>query len=200
MNGRAVSYLLIGMINSICKGFNDQMSSRLDRVNFGHVPYQATTDFIKCVSDQITIEQQLKIKNLKFGNGLPQTSVLDVRSLFSKGATAQNLYETFIQVSIDHGLNLDDLIGICVDGTSTMIGYHNSMTSKLKVRSPFFTIVHCFAHRLNLASLDAIKGIEMQPLRTCEAVTQQLWHYFAASPLHASILAVIHSENEDEQI
>ncbi|KAA6358809.1 MAG: hypothetical protein EZS28_045664, partial [Streblomastix strix] len=189
-----------------------------------HVSYQATTDFIKFISDQIISELQLKIKNLKFGvcidestdvatlnqfvtfiryldeNGLPQTSFLDVRPLSSKGATAQNLYETFIQVSVDHGLNLDDLIGICVDGASAMIGCRNSMTSKLKDRFPFITIVHRYDHRLNLASMDAIKAIEMQPLRTCEAVTQQLWNYFAASPLHASILAAIHSESEDEQI
>ncbi|KAA6388554.1 MAG: hypothetical protein EZS28_015920 [Streblomastix strix] len=215
-NGRAVSYLNIGKISGISKGFNDQMCSRLDSVT--------TTDFIKCITDQKTTELQLKIKNLKFGvcidestdaatlnqfvtfiryldeNGLPQTSFLDVRPLSSKGATAQNLYEIFIQVSVDHGLNLDDLIGICVDGASAMIGCRNSLRQKLMDRYPLITIVHCCAHRFNLASLDAIKGIEMQPLRTCEAVTQQLWHYFAASPLHASILAAIHSENEEEQI
>ncbi|KAA6383540.1 MAG: hypothetical protein EZS28_020934 [Streblomastix strix] len=170
--------------------------------DFGHVSYQATTDFIKCISDQITTEIQLKIKNLKFG-----TRMYFHKHLFlifvpypQKGATAQNLYETCIQVSIDQRLNLDDLKGICVDGASAMIGCRNSMTSKLKDRYPFIIIVHCCAHRLNLASLDAIKGIEIQPLRTCEAVTQQLWPYFAASLLFASILAAIHSENEDDQI
>ncbi|KAA6384674.1 MAG: hypothetical protein EZS28_019796 [Streblomastix strix] len=66
---------------------------------------------------------------------------------------------------------------MCVDGAASMIG----------------------SHRLNFAALDAIKGIQLQHLRTTEAVTQQLWHYFAASSLHAATLAQIHCLNEDEQ-
>ncbi|KAA6369244.1 MAG: hypothetical protein EZS28_035229 [Streblomastix strix] len=144
--------------NDKCEQLQELIASIVNSkqlTDFGHVPYQATTDFIKCTSDLITTELQLKIKNLKFRmcidestdiaslnqfvtfirylkkNGIPQTSFLDVRPLSNKGA-AQNLYETFIQVSVDHGLNLDDQIGICVDGASAMIGCRNSVMSKFK--------------------------------------------------------------------
>ncbi|KAA6378381.1 MAG: hypothetical protein EZS28_026092 [Streblomastix strix] len=61
-------------------------------------------------------------------------------------------------------------------------------------------VASIIAHRLNLAALDAIKDIQWQHLRTTEAVTQQLWHFLAASSLHAAILAQIHCLNEDEQV
>ncbi|KAA6339211.1 MAG: hypothetical protein EZS28_052629, partial [Streblomastix strix] len=89
---------------------------------------------------------------------------------------------------------------MCVDGAASMIGCHHSMTSKMKELFAFIIIIHCIAHRLNLAALDALKGIQLQHLRTTEAVTQQLWHYFAASSLHAAIFAQIHCVNEDEQV
>ncbi|KAA6316528.1 MAG: hypothetical protein EZS28_055247, partial [Streblomastix strix] len=99
----------------------------------------------------------------------------------------------------DLRLNLDYLIAMCVDGAASMIGCHHSMTSKMKELFAFITIIHCIAHRLNLAALDAIKGIQLQHLRTREAVAQQLRHCFAVSSLHAAILAQIHCVNEDEQ-
>ncbi|KAA6372558.1 MAG: hypothetical protein EZS28_031915 [Streblomastix strix] len=205
--------------DSTIKCAADQIESTLDMYP---IKQQLISQNAQLIKQQLSYNS--RSKNLKFGacidestdiatlnqfvtftcyldeNGLPQTSFLDVRPLSSKGDIAQNLYETFIQVSVNHGLNLDDPIWICVDGASAMIGCLNSMTSKLKDIYPFITIVHYRAHRLNLASLYAIKGIVKQPLRIWEAVTQQLQHYFAASPLHASILAAIHSENEDEQI
>ncbi|KAA6377549.1 MAG: hypothetical protein EZS28_026924 [Streblomastix strix] len=189
------------IVNDMCEQLQELIASITNSkqlTDFDRVSHQATTDFIKYVSDQITTKIQLKIKNFQFDvyidestdvatlnqvvkfiryldeNRHPQTSFLDLRPFSSKGVTVQNLYETFIQVSVDHGLNLDDLIGICVDGASAMIDSYNSMTSKLKDRYSIITIVHWYAHRLNLASLDAIKRIDMQPLRTCEAVTQQL--------------------------
>jgi hypothetical protein len=48
---------------------------------------------------------------------------------------------------------------MCVDGAASMIGCHHSMTLKMKELFAFIIIIHCIAHRLNLAALDAIKGI-----------------------------------------
>ncbi|KAA6357602.1 MAG: hypothetical protein EZS28_046871, partial [Streblomastix strix] len=53
---------------------------------------------------------------------------------------------------------------------------------------------------LNLASLDSIHATELQPLRSAEAITQQLWHFFVASPLHAAILEDIHKLIQDRQV
>ncbi|KAA6319218.1 MAG: hypothetical protein EZS28_054847, partial [Streblomastix strix] len=78
----------------------------------------------------------------------------------------------------DLGLNLDYLIAMSIDGAASMIG----------------------SHRLNIVALDAIKRIQLHHLRTTEAVTQQLWHNFTASSLHAAILAQIHCLNEDGQV
>ncbi|KAA6383012.1 MAG: putative Zinc finger protein 862 [Streblomastix strix] len=97
-------------------------------------------------------------------------------------------------------LDLNSLIGICVDGASNMIGCRHTMTSKIVEKYQSVIIVHCCTHRLNLASLDSINSRDLQPLRHAEAIVQQLWHFFVASPLHAAILAEIQSQNEQDYL
>ncbi|KAA6382881.1 MAG: hypothetical protein EZS28_021593 [Streblomastix strix] len=125
---------------------------------------------------------------------------LDIRPLSSKGATAENFLSTFYEMCQDHGLNLKNFMGICVDGASNMIGCRHSMTQMIRQQFPQVTIVHCCAHKLNLSSFDSIHATELQPLRSVEAITQQFWQFFVASPLHVSILEDIHKLIQDGQV
>lgn len=69
-----------------------------------------------------------------------------MRPLTNLGATSDNLFATFVEMSNDQDLNLNNLIEICVDGTSNMIGCRHSMTSKIVEKFQSVIIVHCSAH------------------------------------------------------
>ncbi|KAA6363505.1 MAG: hypothetical protein EZS28_040968 [Streblomastix strix] len=106
-----------------------------------------------------------------------KTAILDIRLLSSKGASAENFLLTFYETCKDYGLDLNNLMGICVYGAQNMIGCRHSMTQMIRQQFLQVTIDHCCVHRLNLASLDSIYATELQPLRSAEAITQQLWHF-----------------------
>ncbi|KAA6386776.1 MAG: hypothetical protein EZS28_017695 [Streblomastix strix] len=101
-----------------------------------------------------------------------KTAFLDIRPLSSKGARAENHLSTFYEMSQYHRLDLKNLMGICVDGASNMIHCRHSMNQMIRQQFPQVTIVHCCAHRFNLASTDSIHSTELQLPRSAEAITQ----------------------------
>ncbi|CAI7869783.1 unnamed protein product [Closterium sp. NIES-53] len=53
------------------------------------------------------------------------------------------------------GIDLQRLTGMSTDGASVMLGQHNGVTARLKVKVPHLVSSHCIAHREALAAKDA---------------------------------------------
>ncbi|CAI5522136.1 unnamed protein product [Closterium sp. Naga37s-1] len=53
------------------------------------------------------------------------------------------------------GIDLMRLTGMSTDGASVMLGQHNGVTARLKVKVPHLVSSHCIAHREALAAKDA---------------------------------------------
>lgn len=70
---------------------------------------------------------------------------------------AEALYDAFATNIKDSGLNLNNLLGIGVDGANAMVGAHNSLASRLKTLIPHLVVVKCICHSLHLAAKEAFK-------------------------------------------
>ena len=56
------------------------------------------------------------------------------------------------------GLDFDKCVGFGSDRASTMIGKQNGVAARLKKKvNSFLTLIHCVAHKTNLAAIDATK-------------------------------------------
>ncbi|KAA6359466.1 MAG: hypothetical protein EZS28_045007 [Streblomastix strix] len=139
--------------------------------DFGSTSNEAACDTIECISDIISMENKQEIKpSGLFGLCIDESadisslnqlstlikcigpdkqihsSFLDMRPLSSLGATADNIFATFVEMGKDQDSNLNNLIGICVDGASNMIGCRHSMTSKIVEKFQSVVIIHYCAH------------------------------------------------------
>ena len=92
-----------------------------------------------------------------------------------------------MQVASDYGLDMDSHVAISTDGAATMIGQHNSLTQKIKADHNSTLSIHCTAHRLSLACSDTVKALE--EIQTFERLLNQIWRFFAVSPLKSAKLA-----------
>ena len=70
---------------------------------------------------------------------------------------AETIYNKFVEICDDLGLDPRRIIGFGLDGASVMLGKKTGVGVRLKVRSPHLTHVHCVAHRVNLAASGAAK-------------------------------------------
>jgi hypothetical protein len=56
-------------------------------------------------------------------------------------------------------LTSSDLVGLGVDGCSTMLGEKNGLAKRMKETSPCLIAFHCPAHRIQLAIRDISKNV-----------------------------------------
>ena len=69
-------------------------------------------------------------------------------------------------------------VGFGSDGASVMLGCRNGLAVKLKGDIPHLVEIHCVAHRLELASVAAIKGIkQVQDIRDLLKGLSNQYHY-----------------------
>jgi hypothetical protein len=59
----------------------------------------------------------------------------------------------------NHGFNIQNLQGQGYDGTSNMRDELNGLQALLIQECPYAYYVHCYAHRLQLALIDASKEV-----------------------------------------
>ena len=86
-------------------------------------------------------------------------------------------------------LDKEKLRGIGTDGASTMIGCHNGVVARLKALTPSAIGVHCAAHRLNLASVQA--GDSIPYIKRFTSIVRQLYDYFQNSTVRMAGLKAI---------
>jgi len=93
------------------------------------------------------------------------------------------------QFTDDSKLDKEKLRGIGTDGASTMMGCHNGVVACLKAVTPSAIKVHCTAHRLNLASVQA--GDSIPYIKRFNSIVQQLYDCFQNSAVRMAGLRAI---------
>ncbi|MCO5581953.1 hypothetical protein L7F22_035842 [Adiantum nelumboides] len=74
--------------------------------------------------------------------------------LIKIGAEAK--YDAFIRLLNDMGLCLLKVVSLAADGCSVMVGSRSRLFARMRVDVPHLLLVHCLAHRENLAASQAI--------------------------------------------
>ena len=66
--------------------------------------------------------------------------------------TAKDVYDKVGSFFGLHGLNWENLCGVCTDGAPAMLGCRSGFQQRVKLMSPKMIGVHCMIHRQVLAS------------------------------------------------
>ncbi len=77
----------------------------------------------------------------------------------------------------DAGVPLENIVGFGSDGCNTMMGKHNSVSSRLKSDLPGITVQRCVCHSLHLCASEACRQLP----RRCEDLARNIYGYFKNS-------------------
>lgn len=99
-------------------------------------------------------------------------------------STAEHLYNAILKSFRDHSIPIENIIGFGSDGCNTMMGCHNSVSSRFRVECPGIIIIKCICHSLHLCASDACKQLPPQ----CEKLVRDIYNYFGSSSKRQSDL------------
>ena len=71
----------------------------------------------------------------------------------------ESFYHLVQTVLMTLGLNIQDIVAQCYDGSANMRGMYKGVAARIKRDNPRAIYVHCNAHILNLVLVDAAKAI-----------------------------------------
>jgi len=104
-------------------------------------------------------------------NGHPVNCFVNLIDL--QHAHADGVFDAIDRGMISAGVNWKEkLVGVGSDGASVNVGKKNSVATRIQSAQPHAVIIHCVAHRLELAVLDAIKEHDM--LKTVQDMLKQI--------------------------
>lgn len=78
----------------------------------------------------------------------------------------------------------ENMIGLASDGANSMMGDHNSLSSRLKTDIPNLFIMKCICHSFNLCASYACITLP----RTVEQLARDVYNYFMSGPKRLSEL------------
>lgn len=109
---------------------------------------------------------------------------------------AQKIYDEKIKLLESCQIPLENVIGFSADGCNTMMGAHNSVSSRLRQKCPGrkrtsnniklnnfviilylllgITIMKCICHSLHLCASESCKNLP----RKCEALAHDIYNFF----------------------
>ena len=165
-----------------CKNFIES-SAEILKADLSGKLNNASPRFFSAMADGSTdsgvVEQELLFVRF-LDNGLPVNRFLTVQSV--KHADADGILH-----AIGNGFNYasvvnwkDGLVGFGSDGASVMMGRQNGVLKKIKDDVPHLIEMHCVAHRLELAILDAFKGESI--LTELKDLLQGIYKHYHYSP------------------
>ena len=107
----------------------------------------------------ITVTKRLSICVRYFYGGTAETSFLgNVELPDGRAHTITAAVQKFLE---DAGIDMSKCVSLATDGASVMTGHKSGVGVQIKSKfSPFISLTHCVAHRLNLAVTDSIKEID----------------------------------------
>ena len=97
--------------------------------------------------------------------------------LIREGAIAEKLYEEMMKSFTEAGVPLQNIEGFGLDGCNTMMGRHNSVSSRLRNDLPGITRHRCICRSLHLCASEVCKQLPRQ----CEDLARGIYGYFKNS-------------------
>lgn len=107
---------------------------------------------------------------------------------FTDGDT---LYKLLLSILAELGIDPTNVIAQCFDGAGNMSGTYKGVAARMKEQNPHVMYVHCYMHSLNLALVDASKGISS--VRNVFSTLQQIYCFIEASPKRHAVFATVKS-------
>ena len=95
-----------------------------------------------------------------------------------ESVTADAITQAVLDALEKDGLPVHRLVGIGVDGASSMVGRHHSVSTLLKDKVPHLMVVRCLCHSLNLAASHACAVLP----RHLDYLIRETHNWFALSP------------------
>ncbi len=99
------------------------------------------------------------IKAITYDNNTPTTDTFFLAMRQLHEANADSVSQCLKDTLSEHGLQLSNCIGLGSDGASVMTGAHNGVSAQLKLMQPALISIHCVAHRLALAVIQAANKV-----------------------------------------
>ena len=93
-------------------------------------------------------------------DGLPVSIFLGLLEIANDKKDAEEFFQKLLKFVKEWGLDLSKCVAFGYDGCSTMVGSKSGVAIRLKEVKPFVISVHCIAHRINLATLQAAESSE----------------------------------------
>lgn len=94
-----------------------------------------------------------------------------------KGASSENLFNKCIESFKKYKVDVQNIVGFGSDGCLTMMGPHNSVSSRLKTTFPEIFIMKCICHSLHLCCSEACKSLP----RRIEDFAHNIFNFFSHS-------------------
>ena len=141
--------------------------------------------FLSVLSDGSTdksIIEQEHVYVRFLSNGKPQTKmvkIVDVKHAHATGIL-NAIDEAVEEVGITQEIWLKKVVCANFDGASVMMGKINGVAGKLDRRIPYIVILHCVAHKLELAVLDAVKQVPY--LKEFDDIVKAIFKMYHRSP------------------
>ena len=124
------------LANLKIKKFSLEMDESTDSANKSVVQFH-----VRFVDDQ---------KNLR-------SEFLGVREL--KQGNAESIFTAAEKILEEYDLDGKNMVGLATDGAAVMLGIHTGVATRFKKKYPWLIVVHCMAHRLQLAAEKAAATI-----------------------------------------
>jgi hypothetical protein len=154
----------------------------------------ANSKFLSFMCDEstdsaITEECMIFLRSAK--GGKINTYFLAIESL--ERANAENIYKTLYN-SFESNLNLKKmditkkLVGMATDGAAVLQGVRTGVAARMREDQPAIQVIHCMAHRLELALKDVLKN---QPeSKKVDTFLLNIYLFYHQSPTQRSLLKV----------
>lgn len=114
--------------------------------------------------------------------GVMKTKIIDLINVYGEsgaiGETAEALYQRVLNTLTRLRIPHVNLIGFAADGCSTMMGDHNSVSSRIKRDFEGVIVYKCVCHSLHLAASWATKTLPRQ----LETLVRSIYAHFSLSP------------------
>ncbi|CAK1597844.1 unnamed protein product [Parnassius mnemosyne] len=99
-------------------------------------------------------------------------------------ANAEKLHKHIKNFLSDNNIPMENLIGFAADGANTMMGQHNSLSSRLVAENPHLFVLKCVCHSFHLCASYACLKLSREP----ETLIRDIYNYFNNSPKRIGIL------------
>ncbi|MCO5551013.1 hypothetical protein L7F22_004508 [Adiantum nelumboides] len=95
------------------------------------------------------------VSYLKDG-GKEENHVTFVKLIKTDDGGAEAKYHALLELIKEMGLCLHKLVSLAIDGCSIMVGHRGGLIARMRADVPHLLLVHCLAHRENLAASQAV--------------------------------------------